>query len=136
MSLALAYLLAHAPALGWLLAGGFLFFWLRHALTPLWVRGLFESEGEPSIRLVLAAAVTVFALCMVAANRLNEMQLADLFTFVGSLLLIGSARLAAKAFAQRPPEPPAQIKAEKAQVDVAGNANITNTATDAAPEET
>jgi hypothetical protein len=109
----------------WGMVSGVLFVWLRRAITPTWVRGLFESEKEPSIRLVLAAVVTVFALCMVAAGRINEMQLEALLAFVGSLLFIGSARLVGKAFAQRPAAPPAQIKANKAEVNAEGDANIT-----------
>jgi hypothetical protein len=97
-----------------LTVGGLLL--LNYFAGRKWLLGLFESEGEPSIRLVLAAIVTVFALCMLAAGRLDDARLNTLCTFVGTLLLIGSARIVGKAWAARPPAPDTQIKAETAPV--------------------
>jgi hypothetical protein len=98
-----------------------------------WLLRLFESEGQPSIRLVLAAVVTLFSLCMLAASRLSDNQLETLLTFVGSLLLIGSARIAATAFANRPAAPATQIKADTApvtadNVTLSSNAHATTSA--------
>lgn len=82
-------------------------------IGPAWLRGLFESEKEPSIRLVLAATIGFGTLAMQATGRINAEQASINYTCVSSLLLIGSARIAAKAFAQRPA---AIIKADTAPV--------------------
>jgi hypothetical protein len=133
MQIDLNQLLAHAPALGWWFAGAFLFFWLKPAFTPVWVRGLLESEGEPSARIVLAVLVVVFTLFMQSAGRLSELAIEANYAFAGILLGLGTAKIVGKAFASRPASPPAEIKADKAQVDVQGDATITGATTKEQP---
>lgn len=98
-----------------------------------WLRALFESEGAASIRLVLAAAIGFGTLYMQATGRINGEQASINYTCVSSLLLIGSARIAAKAFAQRPATPATQIKTDKTEVAAAGDANIYPAAHDQPP---
>jgi hypothetical protein len=122
----LEYLLWSALTFGSLLL-------LNYFAGRRWILALFESEGEPSIRLVLATVVTVFSLCMVAAGRLDDARLSTLLSFVGAALFIGSARIAAKAWAARPPAPDTQIKAESApvtgeNVTIRNEGNATTTA--------
>ena len=109
----------------WGLLLGCSFWWLRGALTPRWFLSLFESEGVPSIRLVLAAVVVIFTLCMQAAGRLALAVIEANFFLAGTLLGLGTAKLVGKAFAARPPTP-TNINAPKANVDVAGDANFSN----------
>lgn len=127
MSLSPSELRLCAQVALWGLLLGLSCWWLRGELTPRWFLSLFESEGVPSIRLVLAAVVVLFTLCMLAANRLSLGTTEALFFFAGTLLGLGTAKLVGKAFASRPPTPPAQIKTDKANVDVAGDANFSTT---------
>lgn len=126
----------------------FLAYWLfaqpRHDYVPLpttksrgngssWFARLFESEGEPSIRLVIATVTVAFTLTMVGFKRLEGEQLSTLLFFVDGALLIGSARIVGKAWAARPPVADTQIKAGSApvtgeNVTVSTDANATTTA--------
>ena len=130
MSLSAADLILCARFALWGLLLGLSWWWLRGELTPRWLLSLFESEGVPSIRLVLAALIVLFTLCMEAAARLALAVVEANFFLAGTLLGLGTAKIVGKAFAQRPPTPPAQIKTEKAEVDVAGDANFSNAKTE------
>lgn len=95
-------LLLGLPYLVWGFFIGFMWFWLRKAITPQWVAQLFESEGTPSTRLALAWVVVLFTLCMEAAGRLEPAVIdANLF-FAGTLLGLGVAKVAAGRFAPKP----------------------------------
>lgn len=95
-------LLLGLPYLAWGFFIGFMWFWLRKAITPQWVAQLFESEGVPSSRLMLAWIVVLFTLSMEAAGRLSEPVIdANLF-FAGTLLGLGVAKVAAGRFAPKP----------------------------------
>jgi hypothetical protein len=98
--------------------------WLRQALTPRWVLQLFESEGESSVRLVLATVVVVDTLFMQAANRLGEGMVQANYVLAGTLLGLGTAKVVGRAFANRPAAPAAQIKVEKAKVDMEGSTTV------------
>jgi hypothetical protein len=124
MSQYLPLLLAMLPFLGWGFALGVAFVWLRTALTPRWVLGLFESEGEPSVRLVLAPVIVIYTLCMQSAGRLSEGMVQANYLMAGTLLGLGTAKLVGKAFAGRPAAPVAQIHTDKAKVSVEGDANF------------
>lgn len=86
--------------------------WLRRDLTPRWLLSLVESEGVPSIRLLLAGAVVLFSLFMQAAGRLPLGVLEANYTFAAVLLGLGVTKVVAKAYANRPPEAPTQINAD------------------------
>jgi hypothetical protein len=95
-------LLLGLPYLAWGFFIGFMWLWLRKAITPQWVAQLVESEGVPSIRLTLACIVVLFTLCMEAAGRLEPAVIdANLF-FAGTLLGLGVAKVAAGRFAPKP----------------------------------
>jgi hypothetical protein len=91
-----------------------------------WLMSLFESEDKPSLRLVMAGVVVVFALFMIAANRITDNQLEALLFFSGACFGFGTTKLIATRFAARPPVPTATIKADTAQVN-ADTATITPT---------
>jgi hypothetical protein len=123
MSQYLPLLLAMLPFLGWGFALGVAFVWLRTALTPRWVLGLFESEGEPSVRLVLAPVIVIYTLCMQSAGRLSEGMVQANYLMAGTLLGLGTAKLVGKAWAGRPAAP-TQIHTDKAKVSVEGDATF------------
>jgi len=125
MSQVLPIALVILPYMGWGFALGLLYACLRDALTPKWILGLFESEGEPSVRLVLAPIVVIYTLCMQAAGRIGEGMVQANYILAGTLLGLGTAKLVGRAFANRPAGPAPQIKANKAEVNAAGDANIT-----------
>lgn len=124
MSLAPDEQRAAAQLLLWLLLLLLSAWWLRGTLTPERFLTLFESEQVLSIRLVLAAVVVVFTLCMQAAGRLSAAVIEANYFLAGTLLGLGTAKLVGKAFAARPPEPPTQINAPKAKVAVSGETTI------------
>jgi len=97
---------------------------LMHVVGSKWVLGVFESEGEPSLRKLLAAVVVVFALFMVAADRLTDNKLEALLIFAGTLLGLGTGLKLGSRFAARPAAPATNIQADKAEVK-AETANIT-----------
>jgi hypothetical protein len=130
MSLSPSELRLCAQVALWGLLLGFACWWLRGTLTPAKFLSLFESEGVLSIRLVLAAVVVVFTLCMEAGGRLALAMVEANFFLAGTLLGLGTAKLVGKAFASRPPSPPTQIKTDKANVDVAGDANFSTAKTE------
>lgn len=102
MSQLLPLLAAGLPYLGYAFLGTLLFLWLRKALTPTWVLQLFESEGVPSTRLVLATIVILFTPFMEAAGRIGDGLVQANFILAGTLLGLGTAKLVGKAFAARP----------------------------------
>ena len=89
---------------------------LMHVVGPKWVLSLFESEGEASLRKLLAAVVVVFALFMVAADRLTDNKLEALLIFAGTLLGLGTGLKLGSRFAARPAAPATSINADKAEV--------------------
>lgn len=122
------FVLAALPYLYGALAGLLLAAWLRGALSPRWVLSLFESEGVPSIRLVLAFVVVVYTLCMQQAGRLAQGAIDANYLLAAALLGLGTAKLIAKAYAQRPPEPPSEVKITSKKTDVSGEkVNLTTT---------
>jgi hypothetical protein len=99
-----------ARAVLWLLLGVSFSCWLKGTLTPERFLSIFESEGVLSIRLILAAIVVIFTLCMQAADRLAVALVEANYFLAGTLLGLGTAKVVGKAFARRPPDPPAQIE--------------------------
>lgn len=107
------------PYLAAFAAGVVLARWLRTSLTPAWMVRLFESEGIPSVRLVLATVVTAFALFMSAAERLPQAALDAYLLFVSALLGLGTAKLIAGKFADASVQKPADttvVNAKRADV--------------------
>jgi hypothetical protein len=123
MSQYLPLLLAVLPFAGWGFALGVLYIWLRPAITPAWVRQLFESEGEASVRLVLAPVVVIYTLCMQSAGRLSEGMVQANYLMADTLLGLGTAKLVGKAFAGRPAAPSVQVTAKKAEMSAEGDIN-------------
>jgi hypothetical protein len=120
----LPILLVVLPFAGWGLVAGLAWVWLRHTITPGWVRQLFESEGEASVRLVLAPIIIIYTLLMQAAGRISDHSVEANYFLAATLLGLGTAKLVGKAFATRPPAPATEVKTETAQVDAAGDINI------------
>jgi hypothetical protein len=89
-----------------------------------WLMGLFESEGEPSARIVMAVVVVVFAMFMVAANRISDPKLDTLLLFAGACFGFGTSKVIASRFAARPQAPATTIRADTAPV-TAETANVT-----------
>ena len=116
-----------ARAALWLGIVVFAWFWLRGELTPARFLTIFESEAVLSIRLILAAGWSVFIMCMLSAGRVNVDEAVKLSTIVELLLSYGIVKVLGKAWAERPAAPPATVNAKKANVDVAGDANISTT---------
>lgn len=121
MSHALAILLVILPFAGWGLVCGLAWAWLRHTITPAWVRQLFESEGEASVRLVLAPIIVIYTLLMQAAGRISDHSVEANYFLAATLLGLGTAKLVGKAFAGRPP---VQVTAKKAEVSAEGDAYV------------
>jgi hypothetical protein len=89
-----------------------------------WLRGLFESEGQPSARILAAVVVVGFCLFMVAAKRIDHDTLNALLLFAGACFGFGTGKVIASRFAARPQAPGANIKANKAEV-TANSATVT-----------
>jgi hypothetical protein len=123
MSQYLPLLLVVLPFLGWGFVLGVAFVWLRTALTARWVLGLFESEGEPSVRLVLAPVIVIYTLCMQSAGRLSEGVVQANYLMASTLLGLGTAKLVGKAWAGRPAAPPVQVTAKKAEMSAESDIN-------------
>jgi hypothetical protein len=108
-----------APILGFaipfaLIAGGIAV--LTKLAGTKWMLGLFESEGEPSARIILACATVVFTLFMQAAGRISDNMVEANYFLAGTLLGLGTTKLIATRFAARPAAPATQIKANVAPV--------------------
>ena len=125
MSQALPLLLVILPFAGWGLVLGLAWVWLRHTITPAWVRQLFESEGEASVRLVLAPVVIIYTLCMQAAGRMSDHSEEANYFLAATLLGLGTAKLVGKAFAAKPATPSVQVTAKKAEMSAEGDINYT-----------
>lgn len=89
-----------------------------------WLRGLFESEGEPSARIVMAVVVILFTLSLQALGRISDNMVEANYFLAGTLMGLGTTKLIATRFAQRPAAPATQIKTDKTEVAAAGDANI------------
>lgn len=121
MAQLLSLLVQLLPFAGWGLVCGLAWVWLRHTITPAWVRQLFESEGEASVRLLLAPVIIIYTLLMQAAGRISDHSVEANYFLAGTMLGLGTAKAVGKAFAAKPT---AQIKANKAEVN-ADTANVT-----------
>ncbi|MBF9223005.1 hypothetical protein [Hymenobacter ruricola] len=111
-------------ALLWIALGLFGWLWLKGELTPKRFLTIVESEGGLSIRLILAAVWSGSIMCMLAAGRFTVDEAVKLNAITELLLLYGTVKVLGSRFARRPPPPPATIQAQKADVDVAGNATF------------
>jgi hypothetical protein len=96
-----------------------------------------SKKGVPSIRL----ACGLLLVLLVGYLEIRFATIANVVEIIGTDLLavngffaIGAARLSAESFAARPPAPATQIKSESAEVNAAGNVNLTTNASNANPE--
>ena len=111
----------------------------RKDLTPRWLLSVVESEGVASARLILGLFTGIFTLCMQAATNAkgeprisHELALLN-WEAVFGLFALGPIKLVGKAFAARPPEPPAQINAKKVEATAAGDMNMKSEQTNINP---
>lgn len=84
-----------------------------------------EADGVPSIRLASGFLIVLLTIGLQIAFVSKDNVLAMLevdYVFVGSLFAIGAARMAAQSFAANPAT--TTVNADKAKVDVAGDANF------------
>lgn len=103
------------PVAAWaaVVVGAFL--WLHEEITPRKVVSMFESENSLSLRLILAAVVTAFTLCMQSVGRLSTELVEINYVYAGTLLGLGVAKVISKAFAER--KPGAQVNAKNATIE-------------------
>ncbi|MDO7846491.1 hypothetical protein Q5H92_08990 [Hymenobacter sp. M29] len=114
----------------WISLGALVWLWLKGELTPKRFLTIFESESVLSIRLILAAVWSGFIMCMLAAGRLTVDEAVKLNAITELLLLYGTVKVLGSRFAKRPPDPAPTIQAKKADVAVAGDANISTSKTE------
>jgi hypothetical protein len=67
-----------------------------------WILGLFESEGEPSLRLVAMAAIVGFSLFMRSAGRITTAETRELLEMALGFSIIGTAKIIASRFSPKP----------------------------------